>query len=65
MDDRSYQFYVSHDLAEYSGKWVAIVDEKVVASGDNAKTVYDDAARNCPGRRATLAKVPNGEILVL
>jgi hypothetical protein len=63
--DKSYQFFINHDLAEYAGKWVAIVDEEVVASGDNAKVVQEAALRKYPDRLPLLAKIPKDEILVL
>lgn len=63
--DKSYQFYVNNDLSEYAGKWVAIVDEEVVASGDNAKVVYEEALKKFPDRLPLLAKIPKDEILVL
>ncbi len=65
MNDKSYDFYVNNDLSEYAGKWVAIVGEEVVASGDNAKVVFEEAKRKFPDRLPLLAKVPKDEILIL
>jgi len=33
VKDKNYEFYINADLSEYAGKWIAIVDGKVVASG--------------------------------
>ncbi len=65
MKDKSYEFYISNNLAEYSGKWVAIVDEQVVASGDNAQTVLAEALKKYPDRMPALAKIPKEELLIL
>jgi len=65
MSDKSYEFYINNDLSEYSGKWVAIVDEQVVASGDNAKTVLEEAQKKFPDRMPLLAKIPKQEVLIL
>ena len=65
MSDKTYEFYLTHDLAQYAGKWVALLDEQVLASGDTATQVLAVAARKAPGRTPALAKVPTGEVLVL
>ena len=48
IKDKNYEFYINADLSEYAGKWIAIVEGKVVASGDRADTVYDEAKRKYP-----------------
>ncbi len=63
--DRNYEFYINADLSEYAGKWVAIVDGKVVASGDRADEVYDEAKRRFSDKEVMLAKVPTDDTLIL
>ncbi len=65
MKDKSYEFYINNDLSEYAGKWVAIIDEQVVASGDNAKTVLEAALKKLPDKMPLLAKIPKQEVLIL
>jgi len=65
VKDKSYHFFINNDLSEYAGKWVAIVDEEVVASGDNAKEVFEAAKSKFPDRLPALAKIPKDEILIL
>ena len=65
MDEETYQFYVSHDLSQYAGKWVAMLGEQVIASGDTATEVLAQAKKKAPGRNPALARVPTGEVLVL
>ena len=65
MKDKNYEFYINADLSEYAGKWIAIVDGKVVASGDRADEVMKEAEEKYPNKEITLAKVPTDDILVL
>ena len=34
-----------NELKKYVGKWVAVVDEKIVASGDTGMDVYKEAKK--------------------
>ena len=65
IKDKNYEFYINADLSEYAGKWIAIVDGKVVASGDRADEVMKEAEDKYPNKEITLAKVPTDDILVL
>ncbi len=65
IKDKNYEFYINADLSEYAGKWIAIVDGKVVASGDRADTVYDEAKKKYPDKEVMLAKVPTADTLIL
>jgi hypothetical protein len=64
MNEKDYNFYATHELTEYAGKWGAIVEDEVIASGDNARLVLEQATKDRPGTEPSLAKVPKGEILV-
>jgi transposase len=61
----NYEWYVSADTKRYAGKWIAIVDQKVVASGEDAEKVYRKARSRYPRKKLSIAKVPGKEILVL
>jgi hypothetical protein len=63
--DKNYEFYINADLSEYAGKWVAIVDGKVVASGDRADEVGMKAEKQYADNEITLAKVPTDDTLLL
>ena len=65
IKDVNYEFYINADLSEYAGKWIAIVDGKVVASGERADDVMKEAEKKYPHEEITLAKVPTDDILVL
>lgn len=63
MTSKEFEFYLKADLHQYEGKYIAIVDEKVVVSGDNAKTVFEEAKRKT-GKTPTLAKIPTEDTLI-
>ncbi len=59
------EWYAKADLSKYRGKYVAILDKKVVASGINAKKVIEEAKRKYPRKESFLVKVRGDETLVL
>ncbi len=65
MTSKEFEFYVKTDLSKYSGKYIAIIEEKVVASGSNAKKVLEEAKKKFPNKTPTLAKIPKEEALIL
>lgn len=65
IKDKNYEFYINADLSEYAGKWIAIVDGKVAASGERADVVYDQAKKIYPDKEVMLAKVPTEDTLIL
>jgi len=64
MVSKEFEFYVKADLSKYKGKYVAIVDDKVVASGDNAKEVWEEAKKKFPNKNPLLAKIPREDTLI-
>jgi ABC-type molybdate transport system substrate-binding protein len=66
MTSKNYDWYVNTKFGnEVKGKYVAIVNEKVVCYGDNAKEVYERAEVISKGKEILLAKIPKDELLVL
>ena len=61
---KEFEFYVKADLSRYEGKYVAIVGEEVVASGKNAKEVWEEAKKKT-GKIPTIAKIPTDDTLIL
>ena len=64
MASKEFEFYVKADLSKYKGKYVAIIDDKVVASGENAKEVWEEAKKKFPNKTPLLAKIPMEDTLV-
>jgi len=61
---KEFEFFVKADLKKYEGKYVVIINDKVVASGDTAK-VWEEVKRKFSDKKPLLAKVPKEEALVL
>jgi len=59
MAYEDYEWYLEADLSMYSGKWVAIADQKVIVSGKRVDKVIMRAREMYPGRRPFIAKVRN------
>jgi len=64
-EEEEIRWFSKANLSKYIGKYIAIVDNKVVAYGDNAKEVWEDAKRKHPDKTPSLAKVPEEELLIL
>jgi hypothetical protein len=62
---KNYEFYINSDLNEYAGKWIAIIDEKIVVIGDRADDVIREVKEKCPDTKFLLSKVPEPGLLVL
>jgi hypothetical protein len=54
----NYPGYMSADLRQYVGEWVAICSGKVVSHDQSFKKAYEDAKRQCPSKRPLLTMVP-------
>ncbi len=61
----SRKLFIAIDFSKYRGRYVALVDNRVVSSGKDAKTVWARAKKKKPAATPTLVKVPTGETLVL
>lgn len=53
----NYEWFLKKDLKDYAGKWLAIVDKKIVASGTNVKEVIEKAKKEHPTKKPFITKV--------
>lgn len=60
----SYQYYMDANLTGYIGKWIAIVDNKIVSSGEDVRKVAKEVKKKFPKVRPLLTKVPNKEAMI-
>lgn len=58
-----FNYFVNSDFSAYKGQYVALLDKKVIASGENAKEVWRTALKRSAGKLPTLAKLPQEEVL--
>jgi len=58
--ESDYEWYLETDLSKYRGKWVIIIDRKVVASGtkEEMKELLKDVMKRYPNSVPLIAKIP-------
>jgi len=61
----NFDFFVKSDLSSFVGKWVAILNEKVVASGKDFKEVAEKVDKEFPNQKPLLTKVPKNIARIL
>ncbi len=61
----NYAFYLNSNLEKYIGEWIAVVDSKIIAHGQNAKQVYGEAKKLEPHKIPFLACVPQPTAMIL
>jgi len=63
--DRDVKWFAKADFSKYEHKYVAIVDQQIVSSGEDPEEVYNKAAEKYPGQEIILWKVTGTETLIL
>jgi len=56
----NYEWFLKKDFKDYSGKWLAIIDKKIVASGNDVKQVIQRAKKDYPTKKPLITKVKDG-----
>jgi len=60
-----YVMSISNELSKYLGKWIAVVGEEIVASGESAKEVYEKAREKYPEREPFIMNIPQETVMLL
>lgn len=60
----NYLGYMSADLRQYVGEWVAICGGKVVSHDPSFKKAYEEAKRLCHSKRPLLTMVPEEDTMI-
>ena len=53
----NYEWFLQQDLSNYSGRWIAIVDKKVVASNKDVSKLLLEVKKGHPGKKPLVAKI--------
>ena len=53
----NYDWFIKQDLSNYSGKWLAIIDKKVVASEENVENLIKQVKKAYPNKRPFITKI--------
>jgi len=56
---KNYEWYLSQDFSKYSGKWLAIIDQKIIASGKNVEKLINKVKDKYPNKRPFITKIRN------
>ena len=62
--NENYLGFMSADLKQYVGEWVAICSGKIVSHDRSFKKAYAEARRRCPSKRPLLTMVPEGDTMI-
>ena len=65
MAELEYLMSSDVDLEEYVGLWVAVVGRNIVAKGETAKEVYEEAISAFPGKEPFITKLPKEKVMLL
>lgn len=63
-NDRNYSAYLSMNLEKYKGKWGILRDKRVIASGENIKTIVSVAQAKYPDKNFLLARIPRKGMMI-
>jgi len=61
----NYDHFMSMDVSQYAGQWVAICDEKVVAHSPSFKDVYRMAKDKCGRSKPFIVMVPTSNMMIV
>lgn len=53
----NYEWFIQQDLSNYSGRWIAIVDKKVVASNKDVGKLLQEVKKGHPGKKPLVVKM--------
>ncbi|MFC1769361.1 DUF5678 domain-containing protein [Nanoarchaeota archaeon] len=54
---KNYEWYLENDFSKYSGKWLAIIDKKVVGVNKDVEKLVYEVKDKYPKRRPLISKV--------
>ncbi len=59
MTYADYQWFIQQDFSAYAGKWIAIINRRIVASGKDPAIVVKEVKQKYPSKTPLLTKVRN------
>ena len=52
------------DVSSYTGKWIAICNNQIIASGRDVKKVYKKAKEKFPKKRPLITRIPDKATMI-
>jgi len=65
MTHTDFTMTTSKALGGFTGKWVSMVDNEVIAKGNDAKHVFAQAKKKYPNKIPLVMKVPTDGVMLL
>ena len=62
---KNYQAFLKLNEAPYRGKYIIIVDGRVVKSGKNVETIFKQVQKKYPRETPFIAKIPQAGVMIL
>ncbi len=63
---QEFEFLSVTDTSKYAGKWIAVLGQQIIASGDDLKEVYKEAKSKAGTKEPLFMRVPKEqETLIL
>ncbi|NOZ80144.1 MAG: hypothetical protein GXP63_00605 [DPANN group archaeon] len=62
--EQEFKFFMKEDFSQYKDEWVAISQNKVIASGKTAKEVFNKAKKQQPKTTPFITKVRGNEAML-
>ncbi|HHD16898.1 MAG TPA: hypothetical protein ENK47_09335 [Euryarchaeota archaeon] len=63
--EANYAWVSNQNLSKFEGKWIGIVDQKLIDSGNNASDVVKTCREKYPGKTPFIMKVPTSSNFTL
>ena len=60
-----YEWFMQSNLDEYTGKWIAIVNKRIVATSENVTDVLKKVREEYPKTTPFVTKVPEKMLMVV
>ena len=52
-------------FTEYAGKWIAVIEGKIIVHGSSFKEVYEIVSKKYPEKKPLIGKLPEAGLTVL
>jgi len=66
MNKKKLKWIDKKDFKKYTGKWVGLCDNKIIASSKDAGYVIDNLKKNCGDKETSIVRIPErGQVLLL
>jgi len=61
----NYNEFLKLNTENYTNKWIAMIDGKVVSASKTFKQTFNEAKRRFPNKRPLIAKIPSRKAMIL